>query len=364
MIFDKIFIFANIVILFVLFKSYYDTIKSKNYRNCKRLFFIQLLMLTCVILNMFMDSDLNGNLNGGWITLYFIMFYIIPSLAFIILSSLILRFIMKRKKYNLDNNINSKKYILVIFIVIVISIICYAMEYINIEKNAISYYENKYNVETKIVARETLMANNNSIGDDRKEGLLFILNNGDKVFYDVTSKEYYDNKQSKTIISLIDKYYEDNLTNLISEFKNENILSAYLLSPGDKEFEPINMYSHIANANTFYEYKYYDEEEFYFNNYYNIRDNNAEEIVKSVLNSKELLLSYDIVHILCDKNGKWEEIMKKYTSLFELTDITFELYDINSVPESVVQTHKLNFRYRTEPFAIYYNLDGKYSLKK
>ena len=68
---------------------------------------------------------------------------------------------------------------------------------INIYFVDLCYNGNKYNIESDIVAQEKIYEDNNAIGPNTTAGILYQLKNEDKVFYDISQKKYYDNRQNK-----------------------------------------------------------------------------------------------------------------------------------------------------------------------
>ncbi len=361
-----IFIFNIAIILFIFFKSYYDTIKSKNYRNTKKIFLLQTILLLELIFNISISCELGGRVIGSGLEdgiLY--VFVYIPAFLFIVINAVVLKGKMKKKKYDLNNNISFKKYIVVSLVIVFITWgSIYFYTHVKIKEDAIVYYKNKYDIKASITASETIFEDDSymlNLGRKRKAGILFILNNNEKIFYDLWKKKYYDNRQSNEITNLINTYYEDSLTKLINKFKIENKNYEYLKMYGYDNVHPIKMYSYIISADDDYNYKYYNEEEFYFNDYYNIATNDSGCAVKNILSTEELLIALHDISILCEKNGNWQQIMDEFLSKFELA-VDFALYDINSVNEKVLKTHKLDFS--STAFAIYRYIDGKYILKK
>lgn len=353
-----IIIFNSIILSIICLNAIIKIFKSKNYYNCKKLIPLELsILLTSIITVLFSGCivSIDNDIGEAIIFLMFgVILLLIPILIFILINILIIYIVMKLKKYNLRQNIISfkKHYKTIVLLNVVTTFfgisalyIIYNYNYNNRQVNAITYYENKYNIKSDIVGQEKIYENDHTIGTSIS-GILYQLENGDKIFYDFFEKKYYDNRQDKDIQMCIKNYYQTLLDNIIKEIKAENILSQYA-----KDSDGIELYQDTINAeDLFHDYKYYDAEELYFNNYYDLKSNNEGEIMKQIFSSSELHTPSTDIIIICDKNGNWENVMEKYIEFFADIDIDFRLYDFS---------YESHTYFHSDAFARYLKVDGK-----
>lgn len=335
---------------------YFDTIikivKSKNYYNCKKLIGLSFVICTFFIITLASTPNVSTAYDIFEYFILFIFFGVVISFYILMILgiiTLILYIIMKSKKYDIKENVLTfkDKYktiiifgLILTFINLIVSLVPYYCNNYIRKNNALEYYENKYNVNDKIITEEKIAERSDGITIvNTMEGIIYQLESGNKIYYDRYTKKYYDNKQDKEIQGFIQNYYQETLNEIINELKKENPNSRFLDDNDTIEFN-----SSLIDANMWIDYLIYDNNEIYFHNYYDLKLNKKDEIIKAIFSKNEIELSYTTIQIMCDKTGNLDNIINKYLYRFEFeqSNLYLEFYDLEG-----------NY------FERYVNIDGK-----